>query len=125
MMDSHVDITGIDRATLLQELCISRIKAIKHPLFEHCQPPSYEQCKAAIQNLTPDYPDYGRIDYFMGICIKTNLLDNIIDSYLYNRNPHHETMQEIVKRLRSGKCFSWIFIPACVITVLVLMKIFK
>lgn len=98
-MSNYVDIFGIDKVILLRELWYNQKNASFY--FDHgINPPIWnsetdELAKKAIKKY---------IDYFNGKCIKCDISENMVDSYLYDRDlPCDRKFEFIVNKIRNKK----------------------
>lgn len=90
-----IDISNVDRVALLKGLWENQItagfftlNAVLAPSFDE------ELAKKAVE---------GRIDYFYGRAIKTDLSKDSVDPYLYDRDAGQGTFQKVVDSLLSEK----------------------
>lgn len=44
----------------------------------------------------------GRIDYYNGVAIKTDLREDIVNTFLYNRDAGPNTFERVVEAMRKG-----------------------
>jgi hypothetical protein len=93
----QVDITGIDRWTLLRAMW-ENMKPASFFMFHPVSAPSFEIDEDQIHR-------DGYVDYYRGRCIKTKVFgeSNIVDSYLYNRDAGTGALERIVEILKSSK----------------------
>ncbi len=94
-MDNSIDISGIDKGILLYFLWKGQVKA---SFFgsNSVSPPDFneEQANRVAKN--------GRIDYYCGRAIKTDLSKDSVDPWLYDRDAGKGEFERIVKEIREG-----------------------
>ena len=89
-----VDIKGIDKVQLLEELWTAQ-KVASWFLFHPVQVPPFDRVKAKEAVAKQD-----DIDYFQGRAIKLNLTNDSIDPWVYDRDAGPGTFKKIVDQIR-------------------------
>jgi hypothetical protein len=92
MAANYVDISGIDKVTLLYALWSNVSPAIFYDM-KFIVPPSFDRSRAA--RAVQQY-----IDYYDGRCIKTDLSGNSVNPYLYDRDAGQGAFARVVAGLR-------------------------
>lgn len=88
-----IDISKVDKIALLKDLWKNQKTAIFFA-FNTLQAPSFDE-KLAEKAVK------GRIDYFCGRAIKTDLSKDSVDPYLYDRDAGQGTFQKVVDSILS------------------------
>ena len=94
---SEIEISGVDKVLLLQELWNRQIVAsFYNNMFTSWMTPKFDEFEAhkAING--------GYIDYFCGRCIKTDLRKNSVSPRLYDRDAGEGAFLRAVQAVRSA-----------------------